>query len=57
MMDSLGSEAEYLRKAKEAEIQQGRASDLAVKISWERVVVGYLELADLAKRRDDYSLT
>lgn len=54
---SLGPTEEYLRKASEAEMQQGRAKSAAVKESWERVVVGYLELAAIAKRRDSYGLT
>lgn len=55
-MISLNSRDEYLRKAKEAEIQQQRARSAAVKESWERVIVGYLELADMAERRDRFGL-
>lgn len=39
---------EYLRKANEADIQKKLAKDDATKASWELVVVGFLELADLA---------
>jgi hypothetical protein len=55
-MFSLGSREEYLHKAKEAEMQQQRAKSLLVKSAWERIVIGYLELADMARRRDDYGL-
>ena len=55
-MDGLGSQEEYLRRAREAETAQARAKSVFVKASWERVIVGYLELADIAKRRDDYGL-
>lgn len=49
---------EYLRKANEADIQKKLAKDDATKASWELVVVGFLELADLAatqKGRPDLS--
>jgi len=51
-MRSLRSKAEYLAKAKEAELQQNQARDPIVRDSWERIVVGYLELADLVDQRD-----
>ena len=42
---------EYLRMAKEAEeLQQGVTSPEA-REAWERIVVGYLELAEIAQRR------
>ena len=44
---------EYLRKAQEAEEAQALVTDPEAKDSWERIIVGYLELADLAKRRGD----
>lgn len=56
-MFSLSSREEYLRKAKEAEMQQQRTKNVAAKESWERVIVGYLELADMAERRDRTGLT
>ena|ERR1700761_8722918 len=43
---------EYLRRAEEAEKQERRATDLLVKEAWERIVVGYLELAEIARRQD-----
>lgn len=43
---------EYLRRAKEAEKLQNQAKDLQVKEAWERIIVGYLELAEMAERRD-----
>lgn len=42
---------EYLRKAQEAERQERRATDLLAKEAWERIVVGYLELAEIARRQ------
>ena len=51
-MLSLHSEAEYLLKAKDAEAQQEKAKDKPVKNSWEQIIVGYLELADMAAQRD-----
>ena len=51
-MQSLGLPEEYLCKAKEAETRQRQAKDATVKESWERIIVGYLELADIAERRD-----
>jgi len=41
---------EYLRKAAEAEIDLGRAQGQEAKASWERIVVGYLELADMMEK-------
>lgn len=38
---------EYLRLAKEAEIHQRLAKDKLTIDSWERVIVGYLELAEM----------
>lgn len=45
---------EYLRKAQEAEEQKKCAAELVAKEAWERIVVGYLELAEVARRRDFY---
>ncbi len=53
-MQSLDSGDRYRRLAREAEKQQERAQSPFVKASWERIVVGYLELADMADRRDLY---
>lgn len=39
------SQFEYLRKAKEAEKEEQRAYEPSVKAAWERIAVGYLELA------------
>jgi len=41
---------EYLRKALAAERHQEAARDPQVKECWERLVVGYQELADMATR-------
>jgi hypothetical protein len=41
---------EYLRRAEEAEKEERRAKDLHAKEAWERIVVGYLELAEMARR-------
>ena len=43
---------EYLRRAEEAEKQERRATDLLAKEAWERIVVGYLELAEIARRHE-----
>ena len=50
-MQSLASAEDYRRKAEEAEAHQSLAKSELVKRSWERVIVGYLELADMAERR------
>jgi len=43
---------EYERKAKAADLEEERAKDLQAKQSWERIAVGYWELADMVRRRD-----
>ena len=50
-MQSLASADHYRRKAVEAEAHQSLAKSELVKRSWERVILGYLELADMAERR------
>jgi len=49
-VESLGSREDYLRTAREAEVQQKRAKSRLVQEAWELVIVGYLELADMAER-------
>ena len=44
---------EYLRKAGEAEIEEKRSRDPQVRWAWERIAVGYLELAEMARHRND----
>ena len=43
---------EYLRLAQEAEIHQRLAKDKVTKEAWERVIVGYLELAEAIELRE-----
>jgi hypothetical protein len=43
---------EYLRKAAEAERHQQRAKDPQAREAWERIVVGYLELAEIIRRQN-----
>lgn len=43
---------EYLHRAEEAEKQERSAKDVQVKKAWERIVVGYLELAEIVRRRE-----
>ena len=52
MMFGSSAREEYLHKAEEAERKKQETKDPATKSAWERVVVGYLELAELARRRD-----
>lgn len=44
---------EYLRKAQEAEAEEKHARDPQARWAWERIVVGYLELAEMARHRND----
>jgi hypothetical protein len=44
------SREEYLRLAKEAESHEKRAADRTARAAWEKIVVGYLELAEMADR-------
>ncbi len=43
---------EFLRRAAEAEKEERLATDHHVRLAWERIVVGYLELADIVARRE-----
>ena len=38
----------YLQKAAEAEKEEKRAPDRWTRAAWERIVIGYLELAEMA---------
>ena len=38
---------EFLRKAEEAELEEKMAADPKAKWAWEKIAVGYLELAEL----------
>jgi hypothetical protein len=42
------SREEYLQMAREAEIHEKRATDRPTRDAWEKIVVGYLELAEIA---------
>lgn len=53
----LSAREEYLRRAEEAEKEERRAKDLHAKEAWERIVVGYLELAEVARRELSRSFT
>jgi hypothetical protein len=50
-MPKLSQRDEYLRKAHEADVFCRAAPDQAETEAWERIVVGYLELADIEMRR------
>lgn len=43
--------AEYVRKALEATVEERMCKDPQAKQAWERIAVGYLELAEMARRR------
>ena len=43
------SRKEYLQLASEAEVYEKRATDRASQNAWEKIVVGYLELAEIAE--------
>jgi hypothetical protein len=47
----LGRRDDYLLKALEAEVLYRVAEDRAEADAWERIMVGYLELADIEMRR------
>lgn len=40
------SREEYLQLAKEAEIHEQQSKDFRTRAAWEKIVVGYLELAE-----------
>ena len=42
----------YLARARNAEIRRDVTKDIVAKTSWDRMVVDYLYLADMARRRD-----
>lgn len=44
---------EYLRKAREADIQKQVTDNFAAREAWERIVISYLELAKIAERHDE----
>jgi hypothetical protein len=44
--------AEFLRKAMEAEKEETLAIDAEARRAWERIAVGYLELAEILRKRD-----
>jgi hypothetical protein len=45
----LKSREEYLQLAAEAEVFEKQATDRATRDAWEKIVVGYLELAEIAE--------
>jgi hypothetical protein len=50
-MAKLSNRDDYLLKALEAEVLYRVAEDRAEADAWERIMVGYLELADIEMRR------
>ena len=42
----------YMRRAEAAEKKVREAKDLVAKEAWERIVIGYLELAQVARRQE-----
>ncbi|HKD48343.1 MAG TPA: hypothetical protein VKB67_11720 [Rhizomicrobium sp.] len=48
---------QYLRKAKEADREQARAKDPQVQLAWDRIAVGYWQLAEYIAKRDSISLS
>jgi hypothetical protein len=42
------SREEYLQLAQDAEIYEKRSTDRTTRNAWEKIVVGYLELAEIA---------
>jgi hypothetical protein len=50
-MERRGVVDEYLRKSAQAESARKRAMSPLAKASWARISAGYLELAEMAKRR------
>ena len=45
---SMKSREEYLQLAQDAEIYEKRSTDRTTRNAWEKIVVGYLELAEIA---------
>jgi hypothetical protein len=46
---TMKSREEYLQLATEAEVYEKKATDRNIRAAWEKIVVGYLELAEIAE--------
>ena len=49
----MATREEYLHRAAEAEKMERLAKDLQTQSAWEKIVVGYLELAEFAAPRTE----
>jgi len=46
----MNSREEYLKLAKAAEVHEQQSIDFKTRAAWEKIVVGYLELAEISCR-------
>lgn len=55
MFRATGLHKAYLRKSREADKQMERTTNPEARQAWDRIAVGYLELAELVRQRNRHS--